>query len=438
METMADTILDLTIEGGTLLLEGPGRRWNFRSADVGVKNGVIEIIAPDLSAHLASERIDAVGATVTAGFFNGHAHSYSACSAGSAADSPLEELIPRARRQAGSLSEEQQYSSAARHAQIMLKAGVTTVVDQPAQGIANPSPVAEAYRDAGIRAFVAPMVLDQSYENWLPSRVDTSFLPKMGSSTEKILSDVLGFVETWSKSDDLVTPAVGPFAPGMCSDELLAGLAEMSQKYQVPFHTHLAEADWQSGRAKKDGESLVMRLARLGALSARASMAHSIWIDDLDIQVLSESGATVVHNPLSNLMLGSGIAPIPKLLSAGVNIALGSDGLNCGCVADFFQHMRLAVAVHRPNERDWSVWHGAHDALSWATYGGACGVGRGSDLGKIQVGYQADLVVHRPSTQFDVDNDVTSFVYLGSSEHVSDVVVGGRYLVRDGRVESAR
>jgi 5-methylthioadenosine/S-adenosylhomocysteine deaminase len=258
--------------------------------------------------------------------------------------------------------------------------------------------------------------------------------------TAAILAGVEEFVTTWLGTAGLVTPALGPFAPGVCSDPLLQGLGELSRRHKLPMHTHLAEARWQADHSVRDqGKRLVRRLDDLGLLSPTFSMAHAVWLEDDEIGLLAQSGASVVHNPLSNMMLGSGTAPIARLRAAGVGVALGTDGPNCGCVTDFFEHMRLSVAVHRPQHMNWREWATARDALTWATEGGAQALGLADDLGHIRIGYRADLVVHQGDRQRTLDSDaaITSFVYTGSASEVRHVIVDGRSLIREGQFTSS-
>ena len=428
--------LDLVVRGGRVLVSDSSDKYALEPLDVGVRGGVIASLSPRSKALRGSVEVDATGCIVAPGFINGHTHSYSACEPGLAADAPLDVLIPRARALVGGLAEDAHYVAAHRHAEIMLASGITTLLDQPAQGLANPHSVTRAYRDVGIRAYVAPMVSDLPYEGWLPGtesrhseREAAATEPFSGSSaTDEILNAVQGFVVEWSGAPGLVSPALGPFAPGVCSDRLLVGLGEIAARHDLPMHTHMAEAQWQA-----TGGGLVRRLHRLGLLRPSFSMAHGVWIDQEGIGLLGDAGASVVHNPLSNLMLGNGIAPVSSFKAAGVGIALGTDGLNCGCTADFFEHMRLAVAVHRPSNSDWRSWHGASEVLRWATSGGAKALGASGFLGQIREGYRADLVVHRPvdSGIEDPDAAITSFVYTGSARGVRDVIVDGQVRIRN-------
>jgi 5-methylthioadenosine/S-adenosylhomocysteine deaminase len=445
MSSDVSTSLELLIKGGRVLVSGSDGKMHLAPRNIGVADGRIVLMEGHHHQPRAAVVLDVSGMLVTPGFVNAHTHSYAATSPGMGADAPLDVLIPAAREQVGTQSAEDRYSAARGLAMSLLRSGVTTVLDQPAQGVTAPFSTAQAYHDVGMRAFVAPMVSDLPYDQWLEHRglsaaADARSGPANGR-TEDLLSEVEGFVSSWLEQSDLVRPALGPFAPGVCSDPLLRGLGDLAARYGLPMHTHLAEAKWQAEQAlRTHGKRLVRRLADLELLGPTFSMAHGIWLDDEEVRLLGGANVTVVHNPLSNLMLGNGIAPVRRLRAAGVGIALGSDGLNCGCVTDFFEHLRLSVAVHRPGHDKWQEWHRAQEALAWATEGGARALGLAGEVGQIRLGLRADLVVHRGSRQHALDSDaaLTSLVYTGAAADVLHVLVDGHLRVKDGKLTASR
>jgi cytosine/adenosine deaminase-related metal-dependent hydrolase len=180
---------------------------------------------------------------------------------------------------------------------------------------------------------------------------------------------------------------------------------------------------------------MVEHLERLGMLSPKLSCAHTIWIDDPDIERLARHGVVVVHNPESNLKLGTGIAPIGRMVAAGVTVALGSDGNVTNDNQQLHEAMRLAACLGRVVEPDRRRWVTARQALAMATAGGAAAVGQ-PDLGRIEAGCRADIVLYdldRPEWT-PVNDPVRQMVFGETGASVHTVVVDGQVLVEAGHI----
>jgi 5-methylthioadenosine/S-adenosylhomocysteine deaminase len=183
------------------------------------------------------------------------------------------------------------------------------------------------------------------------------------------------------------------------------------------------------------GSTLVEHLDSLGVLSDRATLAHGVWLTDSDITRLGEVRASVAHNPISNLKLGSGIAPWRALLDAGVNLGLGSDGLSTNDSARMFDVVKSAALLHKVTQPDYTKWPTADEVLWAATRGGAVSARLGSQVGAIAPGYKADLVVlDLRSVNFTPVNDIAQhLVYVENGESITEVWVDGQVVMRDGR-----
>jgi cytosine/adenosine deaminase-related metal-dependent hydrolase len=229
-----------------------------------------------------------------------------------------------------------------------------------------------------------------------------------------------------------------PSNPMRCSDALLEGVRDMAERHDTPVHMHLLETAIQAKIARQRyGTSMVKHLDNIGLLGPRLSTAHTIWLDDADISLMAERGAVPAHNPESNLKLGSGIAPIAKMLRAGVNVALGTDGAGTNDNLDLHDVMRLSIMLQRPGEPDRRKWPTAHDALRMATINGGRAM-RISDLGRLVVGAPADFTLHDlSSVSWTPLNDaITQLVFAASGATVDTVIVGGRVLVEGRRIKS--
>src|ERR1044072_6316057 len=180
-------------------------------------------------------------------------------------------------------------------------------------------------------------------------------------------------------------------------DELLTMCRDLAARHNLGIHTHLLESKVQTSLAQsRYGRTMVQQLERLGLLSPRLSCAHTIWIEDRDIERLAATGTVVVHNPESNLKLGTGIAPIAKMLAAGVTVALGTDGSVTNDNLVLHEAIRLAAMLGRVAERSRDQWVSARQALAMATEGGARAVRMPKSIGRIQAGYRAGVVLHDP------------------------------------------
>jgi cytosine/adenosine deaminase-related metal-dependent hydrolase len=229
---------------------------------------------------------------------------------------------------------------------------------------------------------------------------------------------------------------IAPSGPQRCTDDLLIAANELSREYDTTFHVHVLETKMQAVTGREFyGSTLVEHLDSLGVLSDRATLAHGIWLTDSDITRLGEVRASVAHNPISNLKLGSGIAPWRALLDAGVNLGLGSDGLSTNDSARMFDVVKSAALLHKVTQPDYTKWPTADEVLWAATRGGAVSARLGSQVGAIAPGYKADLVVlDLRSVNFTPVNDIAQhLVYVENGESITEVWVNGQVVMRDGR-----
>jgi guanine deaminase len=212
----------------------------------------------------------------------------------------------------------------------------------------------------------------------------------------------------------------------------------LARDYGVGLHTHLAETKIQALRGvERWGSSICARLASEGALGPHFVGGHSVWIDEHDIRLLATHGAMVAHNPASNLKLGSGLAPIREILDAGIPVGIGSDGSMSSDNQNMFEAMRFASLVskvrfaHQPDR-----WVGSLDVLQACTLGGARLLGQPNDLGAVEVGRLADIVLLNANSIYLTPlNDIANaLVYCETGASVDTVFVGGRMVVSEGRV----
>ncbi|WP_167577847.1 amidohydrolase family protein [Ammoniphilus sp. YIM 78166] len=389
--------------------------------------------------------VDGKDRIILPGLINAHTHSYANLVKGTTENIPLEIWMLYIMAEGKHMSREDHVISAALGSIEMLKSGTTTFLDHLAQDFEGLSAVAEQYQSIGIRAFVTPMFGDLPYADSLPEKIglggmgSTSHGPKSktSASAQELIDMVEEVIVKLANPDRGIGVAVGPSGPQRSSDDLLTGSMELAQKYDLPWHTHVLETRAQEVTAQRlYQKTMVEHLAELGILNRRVSLAHGVWLSSRDMELIREFEATVVHNPASNLLLGSGVAPIIPMKEAGVRLALGTDGSNCCGFQSMFESMKLAAILSNTHTADFQRWIQAVDVLTMATQGSAAALGMEDQIGSIEAGKKADLVfLDKKSTVFvPLNNLIWQLVYGKADSCIRAVYVGGKKVVEDGKV----
>ena len=228
---------------------------------------------------------------------------------------------------------------------------------------------------------------------------------------------------------------MGPTIPLHCSDEFIRACRDLADRHEVGVQMHLAESKVQAvAGLQRYGKTLAAHLDDLGLLGPRFTGAHCIWLDDDDLARLADRGATVAHNPGSNLRLGSGIAPAKPMVARGIAVGIGTDGSASADNQNMFEAMRMASFVSRIVTPDPDDWLGSEDVLKMATTGSASVLGMGDLVGRIAPGYKADiLLLDLGNVNFVPLNDAANqIVNCEDSSAVDSVMIGGR-MVLSGR-----
>lgn len=368
----------------------------YKTVDVQIQADRITAIAPNLPA--VGTVIDGSHQLLLPGFVNAHTHSSEMWQRGIIPPSPLELWIAEL-YEFTPLDPEQAYLSAVGTAVETLMTGGTSVVDHlvliPGRELETIAAAERGYRDVGIRAFIAPLIQDEALSAGIPTGGDEVKHSSYQATTEAMLDLVQTAVEKFHRPDEGVEIMVAPTGIQMCSDALFAGCIELSDRYNLNRHAHLLETKAQQLLAQeKYGCSAVQHLQEIGFLSPKTSLAHCVWLDDRDIEIMAETRSTVVHNPLSNLRLGSGIAPILKYRQAGVNVSFGCDGSASNDSQDLLEAIKMGSILHNVTDFDYLHWITPRQAVEMASRGGAIGLNRADQFGSLEVGKKADLVLY--------------------------------------------
>ena len=432
------------IRGGRLL-DAAAR--TAAPADILVEGARIrEIGAPGLAAPEAARVVDAAGRLLMPGLVNAHTHGHGGLAKGIGDRWSLELLLNAGPWISGNRSLDDKYLSAQLNAAEMLRKGCTAAYDlylevplPTAEGMAL---VGRAYADVGIRAVIAPMMADRLFFEAIPGLLDA--LPgDLRARVEAVsaapyaesIAAARQVLHDWPLDRSLVKPALAPTIPLHCSDEFIVACRDLADEYGVGLHMHLGESRTQAvSGMRRYGKTLTAHLDALGFLGPNFTGAHCVWLDDDDVARMADSGASVAHNPGSNLRLGSGIAPAAAMRRRGVNVGVGTDGSNCSDNQNMFEAMRIASFVSRVVTPDMAGWLATDEVLRMATEGSAQALGWAGEIGRVAPGYFADIVfLDLANINFVPLNDATNqIVHSEDSSAVESVMVGGRMVLENG------
>jgi cytosine/adenosine deaminase-related metal-dependent hydrolase len=406
---------------------------------------IAEIGPPGLAAPSDAVVVEAVDRLIHPGLINAHTHGHGNLSKGMGDRWTLELLLTAAPWISGNRTAEDKYLTTYIGALEMLMKGCTACYDLTVE-FPQPTPeglsaCAKAYADAGMRAVVAPMVANITFYDAIPGLMDV--LPAaLQKEVERLklapyeasLAAMRRVLSDWSVDRDLVRPAVAPTIPHHCSDEFMRACASLAREFGVGLHTHVQESKPQViVGLKKYGKTPTAHLQDLGLLGPDFVAAHGVWLDADDIQRLSDHGASVAHNPGSNMLLGNGIAAVRTMLDRKLNVGIGTDGASCCDNQNMYESLRTAAYVSNGKGPDNGRWLASEEILEAATSGSARALGFGDKLGRIATGYKADLVfVDLTHINWIPCNDPTNqLVHTEDGNGVHSVMVGGRMVVEN-------
>ncbi len=304
----------------------------------------------------------------------------------------------------------------------LIRSGVTSFADM----YYFEEDVASATAGAGLRAVCAQTVM--------------KFPAPDAQSFEESLAAAREYIDRW-KGHPLIVPAVAPHAPYTCTPAILRATAELAAEFDVPLHTHLAETAIEVENSRKEhGLQVIPYVEKHRLFDAKVISAHCVHVDTDEIRTLKRYGSGVAHNPSSNLKLASGFAPVSQMLEAGLNVGIGTDGTASNNDLDMFEEVRLAAFLAKGHTADPTALP-AVTALTMATRLGAQAIHIGHLTGSLEAGKLADLILvdlsplhNSPRFRRDPAGIYAQLVYAAKSTDVSDVMVNGRWLMRDRRL----
>lgn len=411
-------------------------------------NTIAEIGPPGLAAPEGAETFDATDRLLMPGLVNGHTHGNSSLAKGMGDRWTLELLLNSHPYTGAGFTHEDKYLAAKLAACEMVLGGCTACLDMfaefPLPSREGLESAGQAYADVGMRAVIAPMMSTRGLWQAIPGLYDAlpeplqTLVDGMQSGPGEAAADICrDALHNWPHDREQVKLALGPTIPHHCDIPFWHACRDLAKDYDTLIQTHLAESKVQALASEPlFGMSLTAFLDQQGILSPNFVAAHAVWLTPDDMRLLADHGASVSHNPMSNLRLGSGIAASVAMREAGINVAIGTDTCTCADALNMFEATRLACTLSRVHGPDYEEWLESAQALKMATEAGAKALGWEGQIGRIAPGYKADIVMLGLDsiTYVPLNNAVNQIVYAENGASVRDVMIDGRMVVTQGQV----
>ncbi|MBI4344499.1 MAG: amidohydrolase family protein [Euryarchaeota archaeon] len=408
--------MELLVKNG-LVVTMDGERRVLRNASIAVDGGRIVEIGREVKGK-ADVVIDAGRKIVLPGLINAHTHLPMTLFRGVADDVPLdrwlrEEIWPVEAKLEG----RHIYAGALLGCLEMIRSGTTCFNDM----YFFMDEVARAVEESGIRGVLSHAMLDLGD----------------GEKARRFLREGEELMRR-HRQDGRVRIFLGPHAPYTCSEELLIKTKELSDKYKTGVHIHVAETKAEvEDSVKAHGKSPFEYLDSIGFLGPRVVAAHSVWASDQEVEIMAERGVKVAHNPVCNMKIASGVARVPDYLERGITVALGTDGPASNNSLELFDDMKICALVHKLRSMDASAVP-AEKVLEFATINGAKALGMEAEIGSLEAGKRADIIlldIDRPNL-VPLTNPVSHVVYAARGCDVSTVIVDGRVVMEDRQLRT--
>ena len=414
--------VDLIVSGGTVVIMD-GARAVYQDGSLAVRGDSIVAVGPraEIESHYrGAQVIDARGHLVLPGFINGHTHVPMTLFRGLHDDVTLNDWLYKYifPAEAKNVNEEFVRWGTRLAAAEQIRAGVTTFADM----YYFEDAIAEETKGAGMRGVLGETFID------FPAP-DNKSEAEMLAYTEK-------FLKRW-QGDPLIHAAVAPHSIYTCSKKTLQDAAALARKYHAPILIHVAEMKKELEDSEKaNGMSPVQYLEKIGVLGPDIVAAHCIFVDEADRKLLAERGTGCVHNPSSNMMIASGVSRVPEMRAAGVAVGLGTDGpAGSNNDLDLMEEIDLAAKLAKISKMD-PLALGAKDVVAMATIDGARAVHMDKEIGSLEAGKKADLLLislNEPNAvpMYDI---YAQIAYSLKGSDVDTVVIGGRVVMRDRKL----
>ena len=412
---------ELLIVGGSIVTMDGSRRV-IENGAIAINGGRIVAIGPRAEVerqYRPAQTIDAHNRIIIPGLINGHTHIPMTLFRGLADDLDLQEWLTKYIFPAEAKNVNEEFVRVGTRLGLaeMIRGGTTTYCDM----YYFEDAIADETAKAGVRGVLGETIID--------------FPVADNKTNAEAMAYAERFVSHW-RGNDLIVAAIAPHAPYTVSEEHLKAIRAFSDRTGAPIVTHISETKREvEDSLKAKNASPIDYLDRIGFLNNRVIAAHVVWPTTEEIGILKSRGVGVVHNPQSNMKLASGVAPVPKMLSDGILVGLGTDGAASNNDLNMWEEMDTAAKLHKVFSGDPKVMT-AQQAFELATIRGAEALHLGKQIGSLEVGKRADIViVERDSlNQIPLYNIYSDLVYATKASDVETVIINGRVVMRDKRL----
>jgi len=390
------------------------RAFDIVEGDVVIRDGRIASIGT--STETTDRVIDARGSYLLPGFIQTHIHLCQTLFRGYADDlALLDWLKTRVWPMEAAHTPRSLAAAAQQAAAELLRSGTTTVLTM--ETVHDTDAVFAALEPMGLRAVVGKCMMD----------ADSAVPARLMEQTQASIDESVAIARRWhGRANGRLRAAFAPRFAVSCSRELLEAVAQIATERQLVVHTHASENRDEIALIKsRTGRKNIDYLADTGLASPRLCLAHCVWVDDEEQSLMAERGVKVLHCPGSNLKLGSGIAPVVEMRAKGISVSLGADGAACNNHLDMFEEMRLAAVLQSVRHKPGALT--ARDVVTMATREGAKALGLEKEIGSIEIGKRADMILvdaHGP-------DPYSTIVYASRGADVRTTIVDGQVLIDD-------
>lgn len=410
----------IIIKNGTVLTMNEGRDILENGVVVIKDNKIISVGNEDLLERYSAKKIiDAEDGIVMPGMINTHTHVAMTVFRSLADDVPdrlNRYIFPLENKM---VSPEMAYLGARLGTMEMALGGVTTMVDM----YLFEESAAEAVKEIGLRGIMTQNIIKYPTAD--------------GKNKGETLNRAIALIEKY-QNDELITPGLAPHAPHTVTKEELLEIKRVSEKYNAPVSMHVAETDKEFAKFKKEfNMTPVEYLDSLGLLNERLIAAHNIFVTDSDIELLKKRDVGLAHNMVANIKSAKGISPALKMHDEGLRVGLGTDGPMSGNTLDIIGQLGYVAKVHKLNSKDRSALP-PKKAVEMATIGGAKAIHREQELGSLEAGKLADVVIVETKSinMNPIYDPYSALVYSANASNVDTVIVNGKLIVEDREIKT--
>jgi 5-methylthioadenosine/S-adenosylhomocysteine deaminase len=389
-----------------------------------VEGGIITALGESLPAR-ADEVIDARGRALLPGFVQTHIHLCQTLFRGAADDLALIDwLKKRVWPMEAAHSADSVYASARLGVAELIRGGTTCALTM--ETVHHTEQVFRAVEESGFRATIGKCMMDKGDE--VPGQ--------LRETTDDSIKESLALIERWNgRAGGRIRPCFAPRFAVSCTRELLERVAELSREHGVMVHTHASENKDEIEMVEREtGRRNIEYLSDVGLAAPHVLLAHCVHLSDNELEILRATGTHVAHCPSSNLKLGSGLARVTEMIERGISVSLGADGAACNNRLDMFTEMRMAALIQKALRGPQAL--PALTALRMATVEGARAIGLGEEIGSVEAGKRADLIlVNLDDFHMTPRPDlVSTIVYAAEASDVDTVIIDGRVVMRERRL----